>query len=260
MFEHPNEKKYVPEYLLDKVQPVLQLANEAIGNRETAQRLAQWSHRGEEGWTYAPMQDSKAAMEKAVHGLRDGIKREMENSDRAQLEWENSGLQDAIDEWLLDVNDNREREIEVLRAKIENAKQYTREDESPSWTAYVDGLNDRLAALKNGGMATLSSTELRGLRDIIDQTLHIIKTDNVVVGAAEDVMIDEFAEGVKSELTDAKGVSKKPGALGRMSRALNSYKMNTMNIERMFERLGGYTHGGYMENLSLIHISEPTRP
>lgn len=249
MFEHPNEKKYVPEYLLDKVQPVLQLANETIGNRETAQRLAQWSHRGEEGWTYAPMQDSKAAMEKAVHGLRDGIKREMENSDRAQLEWENSGLQDAIDEWLLDVNDNREREIEVLRAKIENAKQYTREDESPSWTAYVDGLNDRLAALKNGGMATLSSTELRGLRDIIDQTLHIIKTDNVVVGAAEDVMIDEFAEGVKSELTDAKGVSKKPGALGRMSRALNSYKMNTMNIERMFERLGGYTHGGYMENL-----------
>ena len=249
MFEHPNEKKYVPEYLLDKVQPVLQLANEAIGNRETAQRLAQWSHRGEEGWTYAPMQDSKAAMEKAVHGLRDGIKREMENSDRAQLEWENSGLQDAIDEWLLDVNDNREREIEVLRAKIENAKQYTREDESPSWTAYVDGLNDRLAALKNGGMATLSSTELRGLRDILDQTLHIIKTDNVVVGATEDVMIDEFAEGVKSELTDAKGVSKKSGALGRMSRALNSYKMNTMNIERMFERLGGYTHGGYMENL-----------
>lgn len=249
MFEHPNEKKYVPEYLLDKVQPVLQLANEAIGNRETAQRLAKWAHRGEEGWTYAPMQDSKAAMEKAVYGLRDGIKREMENSDRAQLEWENSGLQDAIDEWLLDVNDNREREIEVLRAKIENAKQYTREDESPSWTAYVDGLNDRLAALKNGGMATLSSTELRGLRDILDQTLHIIKTDNVVVGATEDVMIDEFAEGVKSELTDAKGVSKKPGALGRMSRALNSYKMNTMNIERMFERLGGYTHGGYMENL-----------
>ena len=249
MFEHPNEKKYVPEYLSDTVPPVMQLATEAIGNRETAQRLAQWSHRGEEGWTYAPMQDSKAAMEKAVHGLRDGIKREMENSDRAQLEWENSGLQDAIDEWLLDVNDNREREIEVLRAKIENAKQYTREDESPSWTAYVDGLNDRLAALKNGGMATLSSTELRGLRDIIDQTLHIIKTDNVVVGAAEDVMIDEFAEGVKSELTDAKGVSKKPGALGRMSRALNSYKMNTMNIERMFERLGGYTHGGYMENL-----------
>lgn len=252
MFEHPNEKKYVPEYLLDKVQPVLQLANEAIGNRETAQRLAQWSHRGEEGWTYAPMQDSKAAMEKTVHGLRDGIKREMDNSDRARLAWENSGLQDAIDEWLLDVNDNREREIARLDATIRNTEKWATEYGGLDGTAveaYLNALQEERDGYQNGGMATLSSTELRGLRDIIDQTLHIIKTDNVVVGAAEDVMIDEFAEGVKSELTDAKGVSKKPGALGRMSRALNSYKMNTMNIERMFERLGGYTHGGYMENL-----------
>ena len=249
MFEHPNEKKYVPEYLLDKVRPVLQLANEAIGNRETAQRLAQWAHRGEAGWTYQPMQDSKRAMNEAMHELRDGIKREIERSDRAQLAWENSGIQDAIDEWIADVNANREEEIKALQAKIEDAKQYTREDESPSWTAYVDGLNSRLAALKNGGMATLSSTELRGLRDIIDQTLHIVKIDNVVVGAQEDVMIDEFAEGANAELKDAKGISKKSGFFGKVSRALNSYKMNTMNIERMFERLGGYTHGGYLENI-----------
>lgn len=249
MFEHPNEKKYVPEYLLDKVRPVLQLANEAIGNRETAQRLAQWAHRGEAGWTYQPMQDSKRAMNEAMHELRDGIKREIKRSDRAQLAWENSGIQDAIDEWIADVNANREEEIKALQAKIEDAKQYTREDESPSWTAYVDGLNSRLAALKNGGMATLSSTELRGLRDIIDQTLHIVKIDNVVVGAQEDVMIDEFAEGANAELKDAKGISKKSGFFGKVSRALNSYKMNTMNIERMFERLGGYTHGGYLENI-----------
>lgn len=252
MFEHPKENQYVPEYLLDKVRPVLQLANEAIGNRETAQRLAQWAHRGEEGWTYAPMQDSKAAMEKTVNGLRDGIKREMNNSDRARLAWENSGLQDAIDEWLLDVNDNREREIARLDATIRNTEKWATEYGGLDGTAveaYLNALQEERDGYQNGGMATLSSDELRGLRDILDQTLHIIKTDNVVVGAAEDVMIDEFAEGVKSELTDAKGVSKKPGALGRMSRALNSYKMNTMNIERMFERLGGYTHGGYLENL-----------
>lgn len=191
----------------------------------------------------------KRAMNEAMHELRDGIKREIERSDRAQLAWENSGIQDAIDEWIADVNANREEEIKALQAKIEDAKQYTREDESPSWTAYVDGLNSRLAALKNGGMATLSSTELRGLRDIIDQTLHIVKIDNVVVGAQEDVMIDEFAEGANAELKDAKGISKKSGFFGKVSRALNSYKMNTMNIERMFERLGGYTHGGYLENI-----------
>ena len=258
MFEHPKENQYVPEYLLDKVRPVLQLANEAIGNRDTAQRLAQWAHErerkltgqtGPDNWTYEPMQDSKEAMEETVHGLRQGINREIKHSDRALLEWENSGIQDAIDEWIADVNANREQEIEALQAKIEDAKQYTREDESPSWTAYLDRLNDRLAVLEKGGMATLSSSELRGLRDIIDQTLHIIKIDNVVVGATEDVMIDEFAERAKAELTDAKGMSRKPGARGKVSRALNGYKMNTMNIERMFERLGGYTHGGAMENL-----------
>ena len=249
MFEHPKENQYVPEYLLEKVRPVLQLANEAIGNRETARRLAQWAHRGEEGWTYEPMKNDQNAMEQAMNGLSRGIEREMEHSDLALLEWQNSGIQDAIDEWIADVNANREQEIEALQAKIEDAKQYTREDESPSWTAYLDRLNDRLAVLEKGGMATLSSSELRGLRDIIDQTLHIIKIDNVVVGATEDVMIDEFAERAKAELTDAKGVSRKPGARGKVSRALNGYKMNTMNIERMFERLGGYTHGGAMENL-----------
>lgn len=252
MFERPTADKYVPEYLLDKVRPVLQLANEAIGNRETAQRLAQWAHRGEEGWTYAPMQDSKAAMEKTVHGLRDGIKREMDNSDRARLAWENSGLTDAIDSWLADVNDNREQEIARLEEAIRNAQKLGDESggiDGTAMEAHLNALQKELDGYKSGGMATLSSDELRGLRDILDQTLHIIKTDNVVVGAAEDVMIDEFAEGVKSELTDAKGVSKKPGALGRMSRVLNSYKMNTMNIEWMFERLGGYTHGGYLENL-----------
>lgn len=222
MFEHPSEKKYVPEYLLDKVRPVLQLANEAIGNRETAQRLAQWAHRGEEGWTYAPMKDDSAQLEKTMNGLTRGIQKEMSNSDRAQLEWQNSGIEEAISEWLLDVNENRETEIKTLREKIESAKQYTREDESPSWTAYVDGLNLKLAALENGGMAALSADELRGLRDIIDQTLHIIKIDNVVVGAQEDIMIDEFAEGAKAELKEAKGIDKKEGKLHKLNRKFNS--------------------------------------
>ena len=251
MIEHAGDdfNKYVPEYLLDKVLPVAQLANEAIGNRETAQRLAQLAHRGEAGWTYAPMKDGRAQMEKAMDGLRRGIQREVKESDRASMEWQNSGLADAIDEWLMDVNDNRETEIEKLRGKIEDAKRYTREDESPSWTAYVDGLNLKLATLENGGMATLSADELRGLRDILDQTLHIIRMDNVVVGAQEDAMIDDFAQGAKEEIESAKGIDKKEGKLHKLNRKFNSYRMNTMNIERMLERMGGYVHGGYMENL-----------
>lgn len=261
MFEHPKENQYVPEYLLDKVRPVLQLANEAIGNRETAQRLAQWAHErerkltgqtGPDNWIYEPMQDSKEAMEETVHGLRQGINREIKHSDLALLEWQNSGVEEAISDWLLDVNENRKREIARLNATIRNTEKWASEYggvDGTAMEAYLNALREERDHYQNGGMATMDSSELRGLRDIIDQTLHIIKIDNVVVGATEDVMIDEFAERAKAELTDAKGISRKTGARGKVSRALNGYKMNTMNIERMFERLGGYTHGGAMENL-----------
>ena len=252
MFEHPKENQYVPEYLLDKVRPVLQLANEAIGNRETAQRLAQWAHRGEEGWTYEPMKNDQNAMEQAMNDLSRGIEREMKHSDLALLEWQNSGVEEAISDWLLDVNENRKREIARLNATIRNTEKWASEYggvDGTAMEAYLNALREERDHYQNGGMATMDSSELRGLRDIIDQTLHIIKIDNVVVGATEDVMIDEFAERAKAELTDAKGISRKRGARGKVSRALNGYKMNTMNIERMFERLGGYNHGGAMENL-----------
>lgn len=252
LYEHPKEGSYIPDYLLDKVMPVLQLANEVTGNRETAERLAGWRHRGEDGWHYTPMQDTKTEMDAAVDGLRQGIQREMEAGDRANLEWEQSGLTDAIDSWLADVNDNREREIARLEEAIRNAQKLGDESGGIDGTvmeAYLNALQEELDGYKSGGMAALSAAELRGLRDILEQTAHIIKIDNVVVGAQEDAMIDDFAEGAKSELAAAKGVSKKTGLLGKVSRKFGSYRMNTMNIERMFERMGGYAHGGYLENL-----------
>lgn len=252
LYEHPKESSYIPDYLLDKVMPVLQLANEVTGNRETAERLAGWRHRGEDGWHYTPMQDTKTEMNDAVSGLRNGIAREIEAADRANLEWEQSGLTDAIDSWLADVNDNREREIARLEEAIRNAQKLGDESGGIDGTvmeAHLNALQEKLDGYKSGGMAALSATELRGLRDILEQTAHIIKIDNVVVGAQEDAMIDDFAEGAKSELASAKGVSKKTGLLGKVSRKFGSYRMNTMNIERMFERMGGYAHGGYMENL-----------
>ena len=252
LYEHPKEGSYIPDYLLDKVMPVLQLANEVTGNRETAERLAGWRHRGEDGWHYTPMQDTKTEMDAAVDGLRRGIAREMEAGDRANLEWEQSGLTDAIDSWLADVNDNREREIARLEEAIRNAQKLGDESGGIDGTvmeAHLNALQEELDGYKSGGMAALSAAELRGLRDILEQTAHIIKIDNVVVGAQEDAMIDDFAEGAKSELAAAKGVSKKTGLLGKVSRKFGSYRMNTMNIERMFERMGGYAHGGYLENL-----------
>lgn len=254
MIEHAGDdfNKYVPEYLLDKVLPVAQLANEAIGNRETAQRLAKLAHRGEAGWTYAPMKDGRAQMEMAMEGLRRGIQREVKESDRASMEWQNSGLADAIDSWLMDVNDNREKEVARLEATIRESRKWGERYggiEGTALEAYQNALQEELNGYRNGGMATLSADELRGLRDILDQTLHIIRMDNVVVGAQEDAMIDDFAQGAKEEIESAKGIDKKEGKLHNLNRKFNNYRLNTMNIERMFERMGGYVHGGYMENI-----------
>lgn len=254
MIEHAGDdfNKYVPEYLLDKVLPVAQLANEAIGNRETAQRLAQLAHRGEAGWTYAPMKDGRAQMEMVMEGMRRGIQREVKESDRASMEWQNSGLADAIDSWLMDVNDNREKEIVRLEATIRESRKWGERYggiEGTALEAYQNALQEELNGYRNGGMATLSADELRGLRDILDQTLHIIRMDNVVVGAQEDAMIDDFAQGAKEEIESAKGIDKKEGKLHNLNRKFNNYRLNTMNIERMFERMGGYVHGGYMENI-----------
>lgn len=252
LYDHPKEGKYIPDHLVDKVLPVVQLANEAVGNREAAQRVAQWMHRDEKGYRYTPAQDTKAGMEKAVDGLRRGIKAEMEAKERANLEWEQSGLADAIDSWLADVNQNREREIARVEATIRETQKWGDEYggiDGTAMEAYLEALRTELNGYRNGGMAALSAEELRGLRDILDQTVHIIKIDNVVVGAQEDVAIDEFAEGTKEELKEAGGVSRKSGWLGKLNRKFNIYRMNTMNIERMFERMGGYAHGGYMENL-----------
>ena len=252
LYDHPKEGKYIPDYLVDKVLPVVQLANEAVGNREAAQRVAQWMHRDEKGYRYTPAQDTKAGMENAVDGLRRGIKDEIKAGERANLEWEQSGLADAIDSWLVDVNQNREREIARVEATIRETQKWGEEYggiDGTALEAYLEALRTELNGYRNGGMAMLSAEELRGLREILDQTVHIIKIDNVVVGAQEDVAIDEFAEGTKEELKEAGGVSRRNGWLGKLDRKFNIYRMNTMNIERMFERMGGYAHGGYMENL-----------
>lgn len=157
MIEHAGDdfNKYVPEYLLDKVLPVAQLANEAIGNRETAQRLAKLAHRGEAGWTYAPMKDGRAQMEMAMEGLRRGIQREVKESDRASMEWQNSGLADAIDSWLMDVNDNREKEVARLEATIRESRKWGERYggiEGTALEAYQNALQEELNGYRNGGM------------------------------------------------------------------------------------------------------------
>ena len=242
MCEKPTEKSHVSEYLVDKVRPVAMVANDAIGNHEAAARI-----RAGINGVYGPLPEN-VTMESAMEGLRRGIAKEVSRSERAAMEWQQSGITDKIDNWLSDVNENRQLEMEKLRGEMANAEKWLTQD-TPEKKAYLDRLRADLKAYEDGNLATLNTEQLRGLSEILEQTLYIVKNENVMLGSIEDVMIDDFAEGVHGEL-EAAAKNQKDDALHKVLREAGSvYKLNTMNIERNFERLGGYRHGGFMEQL-----------
>ena len=242
MLEKPSEKGYVPEYLLEKVRPVAALANDAVGNRKAAAQL-----RAELNGTYGPVPEGGNIRE-AVEGLSRGIDREVKLGDRAAMEWQQSRLPEQISDWLNDVNEAREIEMEKLRGEIENAEKWLKKD-TPEKKAYIARLNADLKAYQDGNLATLTADQTRELSEILEKALFIVKNENVMLGSIEDVMVDDFAEGVSGELKSVRQ-QRKDTRFGKIFREVTSvYKLNTMNIERNFERLGGYNHGGCMEQL-----------
>lgn len=242
MLEKPSEKGYVPEYLLEKVRPVAALANDAVGNRKAAAQL-----RAELNGTYGPVPEGGNIRE-AVEGLSRGIDREVKLGDRAAMEWQQSRLPEQISDWLNDVNEAREIEMERLRGEIENAEKWLKKD-TPEKKAYIARLNADLKAYQDGNLATLTADQTRELSEILEKTLFIVKNENVMLGSIEDVMVDDFAEGISGELKSVRQ-QRKDTRFGKIFREVTSvYKLNTMNIERNFERLGGYNHGGCMEQL-----------
>lgn len=242
MLEKPSEKGYVPEYLLEKVRPVAALANDAVGNRKAAAQL-----RAELNGTYGPVPE-EGNIREAVEGLSRGIDREVKLGDRAAMEWQQSRLPEQISDWLNDVNEAREIEMEKLRGEIENAEKWLKKD-TPEKKAYIARLNADLKAYQDGNLATLTADQTRELSEILEKTLFIVKNENVMLGSIEDVMVDDFAEGISGELKSVRQ-QRKDTRFGKIFREVTSvYKLNTMNIERNFERLGGYNHGGCMEQL-----------
>ena len=184
----------------------------------------------------------------AVEGLSRGIDREVKLGDRAAMEWQQSRLPEQISDWLNDVNEAREIEMEKLRGEIENAEKWLKKD-TPEKKAYIARLNADLKAYQDGNLATLTADQTRELSEILEKTLFIVKNENVMLGSIEDVMVDDFAEGISGELKSVRQ-QRKDTRFGKIFREVTSvYKLNTMNIERNFERLGGYNHGGCMEQL-----------
>ena len=233
--------KNVPEYLVDKVQTVAVLANEVIGNDKALAKLG-------------------GKLDREMNNLQRGIEKQMSMSDRAGMEWQNSGIDEMVADWISDVDASRTAALSRVNKEIERAQkrldalqksaEKTGKDdasEEADMKAYLAHLKMQRMEYENGGMARMTIEQLRGLREILEQTVYLVQNENKLLGEAEREELDTFATGMQDELRSAKGLNFGDGILGTMSQKIAGYKLNTMGIQRQFERMGGHQHGGYME-------------
>ena len=233
--------KNVPEYLADKVQTVAVLANEVIGNDKALAKLG-------------------GKLDREMSNLQRGIEKQMSMSDRAGMEWQNSGIDEMAADWLSDVDASRTAALDRVNKEIERAQkrldalkksaEKTGKDyasDEADMKAYLAHLKMQRMEYENGGMARMTIEQLRGLREILEQTVYLVQNENKLLGEAERAELDTFATGMRDELRSAKGLNFEDGLLGTMSQKTAGYKLNTMGIQRQFERMGGYQHGGCME-------------
>ena len=235
--------KNVPEYLVDKVRSVAVIANEVIGNDKALAKLG-------------------GKMNREMGNLQRGLEKQMSMSDRAGMEWQNSGIDEMVADWISDVDASRTAALSRVNKEIERAqkrldalqqsaektgKDYSRDE--ADMKAYLAHLKMQRMEYENGGMARMTIDQLRGLREILEQTVYLVQNENKLLGEAERTELDSFATGMKSELRSAKGLNFAKGLLGNLSQKTAGYKLNTMGIQRQFERMGGYKHGGYMEKV-----------
>lgn len=236
MLDSKKNTSSVPESIAKQVLTVARIANDSIRNKEMLGK-----------------------MRKLGAMISQSAK---DTGDRAGAEWLNSGMDDKIEGWLQDVEASRETALERTKKEVQRvnkrldalakAAEKTGADyskEEADLKAYLAHLKMRQVEYEDGGMARMTADQLRGLREILEQTTYIVKNENKLLGEELKADIDEFAKGADKEMREAKGLDFGKGLKGTLSQLTADYRMNSLNIQRQFERFGGYVHGGYMEKM-----------
>ena len=236
MLDSKKNTSSVPESIAKQVLTVARIANDSIRNKEMLGK-----------------------MRKLGAMISQSAK---DTGDRAGAEWLNSGMDDKIEGWLQDVEASREAALERTKKEVQRvnkrldalakAAEKTGADyskEEADLKAYLAHLKMRQVEYEDGGMARMTADQLRGLREILEQTTYIVKNENKLLGEELKADIDEFAKGADKEMRGAKGLDFGKGLKGTLSQLTADYRMNSLNIQRQFERFGGYVHGGYMEKM-----------
>ncbi len=218
----PSPGKYVQQSLIVQAAEVAKLANQAVLNDRTVNRLT---------------------------ALQDSINRSMgtDSAPTAMTEdWKKSGVPVLIQTLREDMTAAKEARLAKLREQLAEAESLP---ESEKAEMLRDRLRARIRDTENRTYLPLTLEQMRMLNAITSSTLHVIRTANKTLSLAKAEEVDKIAVTAAGEVQASKG-NHPGGALDGLHNLLTKYNLDMLGAERVFRMIGGYAKDGQMEKLA----------
>lgn len=218
----PSPGKYVQQSLIVQAAEVAKLANQAVLNDRTVNRLT---------------------------ALQDSINRSMgtDSAPTAMTEdWKKSGVPVLIQTLREDMTAAKEARLAKLREQLTEAEALP---ESEKAEMLRDRLRARIRDTENRTYLPLTLEQMRMLNAITSSTLHVIRTANKTLSLAKAEEVDKIAVTAAGEVQASKG-NHPGGALDGLHNLLTKYNLDMLGAERVFRMIGGYAKDGQMEKLA----------
>lgn len=218
----PSPGKYVQQSLIVQAAEVAKLANQAVLNDRTVNRLT---------------------------ALQDSINRSMgtDSAPTAMTEdWKKSGVPVLIQTLREDMTAAKEARLAKLREQLAEAESLP---EGEKAEMLRDRLKARIRDTENRTYLPLTLEQMRMLNAITSSTLHVIRTANKTLSLAKAEEVDKIAVTAAGEVQASKG-NHPGGALDGLHNLLTKYNLDMLGAERVFRMIGGYAKDGQMEKLA----------
>lgn len=216
MLLRPSEGKYVQERLVAQAAEVAKLADTAVLNAHTVNKL-----------------DALARSVAKMEGHEVGA--------QSEGDWTRSGIDKLIETLKEDLDNTKQAKLDKLTQQLAEAESLP---DSEKAAALRDRLKSRIRQTEARTYMPLTVDQMRTLNAIVSSTVHLIRTENKTLSLAKAKEIGKMTEAAAREVTQSKGKGEK-----FWQQKLTAYNLDMLGGQRVFRMLGGYRTGGQMEAL-----------
>ena len=219
MILRPSKDRYVQPHLIQQAAEVAKLADMTLLNDHAVARLT---------------------------ALRTSIMQSMgaENSSNGISEdWKLSKVPELIDALQADLNASKQAQLDRLNQQLTEAEALP---DSEKAEMLRDRLRKRIRETENRTYLPMTVDQMRMLKAITTNTLHVIRTANKTLSLQKAEAVDKIANEAAAEVRQSKGND------GKLRSALTRYNLDMLGGTRVFRMLGGYKTNGQMEKLATI--------